>query len=312
MTAKLTRENFRGPWAGLPVAWSSDDRFDEAAYRRDVEACCKAGMPGVYTGGTSGEFYAQDFDEFKAVTAATVDACKRHQMPTMIGCTSTFTRGVTRRAAYAAECGAQAIQVAMPFWMEIADSQVVPFFREAAAAAPGLALSVYETRRSKKVLTLDQHKRIKDAVPSYLMVKSNEATLGNSAEGCRQLTEFVNVFTGEDRWAELGQAGVLGSCSSLVYWSPPFILGYWREVMAKNWPAVAAAGADLQALFDFFGAKFGDRDFTDSAIDRLGGTATGFLSAGLRTRAPYPSATPEDAAVIREWMKQNCPNMLKL
>ena len=61
--------SFAGPWAGLPVAWDHKDRFDEQIYRSDVARCCKAGVPGVYTGGTTGEFYAMEFDEFKAVEA---------------------------------------------------------------------------------------------------------------------------------------------------------------------------------------------------------------------------------------------------
>ena len=52
----LTRDTFTGPWAGLPVAWTDDDRFDEVTYRADVARCCQAGIPGVYTGGTTGEF----------------------------------------------------------------------------------------------------------------------------------------------------------------------------------------------------------------------------------------------------------------
>lgn len=45
-----------GPWAGLPVAWDEQYRFDEDAYRADVARCCEAGVPGVYTAGTTGEF----------------------------------------------------------------------------------------------------------------------------------------------------------------------------------------------------------------------------------------------------------------
>jgi ATP-dependent exoDNAse (exonuclease V) beta subunit len=151
----LNRETFTGPWAGVPVAWTDDDRFDETTYRTDVARCCEAGVPGVYTAGTTGEFYAMEFDEWKAVTLATVKECQAHDTPAMIGCTSTYTLGVERRAAYAAEVGADAIQVALPFWMEIGDEQIVPFFKSVAAASGGLPLSIYETMRTKKVLTHD-------------------------------------------------------------------------------------------------------------------------------------------------------------
>jgi len=44
---RLTRETFAGPWAGLPVAWTEHDRFDEETYRADIARCCEAGVPGV-------------------------------------------------------------------------------------------------------------------------------------------------------------------------------------------------------------------------------------------------------------------------
>ena len=45
----LLRDSFKGPWAGLPVAWTAEDEFDETVYRGDVASCCKAKIPGIYT-----------------------------------------------------------------------------------------------------------------------------------------------------------------------------------------------------------------------------------------------------------------------
>ena len=153
----LTRDTFIGPWAGLPVAWTDDDRFDETAYRTDVARCCQAGVPGVYSGGTTGEFYAMEFDEFKAVTRAIVEESHAQGKPAMTGCTSTYTLGAVRRAAYAAEVGADAIQVTLPYWMEIGDRQIVPFFQEVVKASGGLPLSIYETMRAKKAITVSNN-----------------------------------------------------------------------------------------------------------------------------------------------------------
>ena len=43
-------------------------------------------------------------------------------------------------------------------------------------AAPGLALSVYETTRARHVLSMADHQRIHEAVPNYLMVKGEVYT----------------------------------------------------------------------------------------------------------------------------------------
>jgi len=308
----LTRETFIGPWAGLPVAWTDDDQFDEGTYRGDVASCCEVGVPGVYTGGTTGEFYAMDYDEFQAVARATVEEGHAGGKPVMIGCSSTYTLGAARRAAYAAEIGADAIQVALPFWMEICDDQIVPFFKEVATASGGLPFSVYETTRAKKTLTVDQHRAIKDAVPSYMMVKANADTVGCMPEGCAALSKFINVFVGEDKWGKLGRTGAMGCCSSVVYWNPYVTLPLWQQVRQGDWPSVDATCGRLSELMTFLGATFGPKGFTDTAFDRLGGVASGFLKTSLRSRGPYPSCTREDVETLRRWYQDHFPEMLRL
>ncbi|MEX0643078.1 MAG: dihydrodipicolinate synthase family protein [Pirellulales bacterium] len=306
----LTRENFVGPWAGLPVAWTAHDEFDEQTYCGDVAHCCMAGVHGVYTGGTSGEFYAQEWDEFRAIARTTVEECHRFGKPAMIGCTSTSTRGAVIRAAFAAEIGADAIQVALPFWMEVADDQVVPFFVEVARASGGLPLSVYETSRAKKRLTLDQHVRIHEAFPGYIMVKANHATIGDGTEGCRSLSAFVNVFVGEHRWAELGPSGANGSCSSAVYWNPWIILESWAKLQEGQWPSLQSHCDKLGSFFASLGKAFPNRGFMDSAYDRLAGLTTGFLRTSLKNRGPYASPTKDDIAIMRELFEAHYPEML--
>ncbi|MBC8353734.1 MAG: dihydrodipicolinate synthase family protein [Planctomycetes bacterium] len=308
----LTRDTFVGPWAGLPVAWTDDDRFDEETYRGDVVRCCEARMPGVYTGGTTGEFYAMEFDEFQSVARATVEECQIRDTPAMIGCSSTYTLGVVRRAEYAASIGADAIQVALPFWMEVGDAQVVRFFEEVSRAADGLAFSIYETTRAKVALSLDQHRAIRDAVPSYMMVKANAGTIGATPNGCEELAKFVNVFVGEGLWGSLGPRGARGCCSSVVYWNPRVCLEMWHELDRQDWAAVEKSHERIKPLFEFLDTEFGPKEFTDTAFDRMGGVASGFLKTSLRSRAPYPFATEEDVATLRQWYKRYFPAMLEL
>ena len=308
----LTRDTFTGPWAGLPVSWTAADRFDEDTYRSDVARCCAAGVPGVYTAGTTGEFYAAEFDEWQAIARATVEQGCGTGVPIMIGCTATYTLGAVRRAAFAAEIGADAIQVALPFWMEVPDAQVVPFFQEVADAAGDLPVSIYETARTKKALTLDQHRAIKDVVPPYLMVKANAGTIGVTPEGCQALSALVNVFVGEHLWAELGPRGALGCCSSMVYWNPRLILSVWEEVKKQNWKAVEEACAPLHAFHQFLGERYEPNGFTDTAYDRMGARAFGFLQTSLRNRGPYISPTQRDVEDLRQWCQEHYPEMLEL
>lgn len=308
----LNRSNFVGPWAGLPVAWNDDDTFDEETYRLDVRACCEAGATGVYTHGSTGEFYAMEFDEWQAVATACVEECKTVGTPAMVGCTSTYTLGVTRRIEVAKQLGAEAVQVALPFWYELHDSLVVPFFQEVAAAAEGLALSIYETARTKKTLTVDQHRAIRDVATNYVMVKSNPGTIGYTEDGCAALSEFVNVFTIESQWATLGPKGAIGSPSSFFYANPRFIVKMWELLAAKDWPALKSMCDKLDRLLEEAVYKLLPDTYHDTSHDRLDGLLAGFLKTSMRNRGPYPSTNKEDIERIREWCRRDFPEFLEL
>jgi len=74
----------------------------------------------------------------------------------------------------------------------------------------------------------------------------------------------------------------------------------WRQVEQQDWTGAEATCLRINKLFEFLASNdgFGSRGFTDTAFDRLGGTAGGFLKCGLRGRGPYPSATPDDVAIL--------------
>jgi dihydrodipicolinate synthase/N-acetylneuraminate lyase len=308
----LTREDMVGPWAGMPVAWDEDFAFDEDRYRADVARACAAGVPGVYTAGSTGEFYAMELDEWKAVTRATVDECRGHRTPVMIGVTSTYTLGAQRRAAYAAEVGADAVQAALPYWMEIDERQVVPFFEAVAGSCPGLGLTVYETLRAKKALSVAQHRAVYEATGAYLAVKANADTIGRVPEGCEQLSKFINVWVGENEWNRLGPHGAIGCASSLVYMNPRVVLHMFGLVLNKQWEALQPWTDRVERLLSEGLAPFEEKGFTDTAYDRLLGVTTGFLGMDVRSRGPYTSATQEDVQTLRTWMQANTPELLEL
>lgn len=266
----------------------------------------------MYSGGTTGEFYAMEFDEFQAVARATVEEAQSYGKPAMVGCGSTYTLGATRRAAFASEIGANAIQLVLPYWIELGDDQVVPFFSEVSAAAGGLPLSIYETTRARKCLRADQHRAIKDAIPSYLMVKANPGSVGLTPEGCEVLSHFLNVFVDETEWPKLGPKGAAGACSWLFYWKPQLSLRLWELLRQQEWESLERETSPVKRLLDFAITEFESKGLTDTALDRFGAIASGFLRTSLHNRGPYPSATQDDVVTLRQWCHEHFPEMLKV
>ena len=127
-----------------------------------------------------------------------------------------------------------------------------------------------------------------------------------------ELREFVNVFVGENRWGELGPRGARGSCSSMVYWNPRVILDVWSKVAQQDWQAVAEWSRRICALHEFLVNEYGPQGLTDTAYDRLGGLASGFLKTSLRSREPYPSVTDSNVIALRDWYRSHFPEMLQI
>ena len=102
----------------------------------------------------------------------------------------------------------------MPVWIERDGPAVVRFFSDSVKACPGLALTIYETMRAKKALTVEEHRAVADNTGCYLAVKANENTVGCTPEGCRQLSEFVNV------WVPAAPSAAPAPCSTPTLASP--------------------------------------------------------------------------------------------
>jgi len=308
----LTRETFIGPWAGLPVSWAEDNTFDEKTYREDVARCCAAGVPGVYTGGTTGEFYALEYEEFQAVTDAAIAECRQADTPVMIGCTATFTDGVIRRARYAMDKGADAVQIALPFWMALTDAEILRFYTQVAAAISGLPISIYETQRAKRAIPIEVHRELHEAIPAILCVKSNEDTVGCTKEGCAAISHYYNVFVGEHLAWELGRFGAIGCNSSLVYMNPRYTLKMYDLLYAKQWDELKGLCDQVTRFFYEGLAPVSAKGCLDSAVDRMLGQTAGFLHTSLRCREPYTACTPDDREALRKWTWENVPALMQL
>ena len=97
----------------------------------------------------------------------------------------------------------------------------------------------------------------------------------------------------------------------MIYWNPRVTLELWRSVSQGDQDTVDRLQPLVAALFQELVGTFSKRGFTDTAFDRLGGLASGFLQTSLRSRAPYPSVTPEDVKMLRGWYADFFPEMLE-
>src|SRR5579871_5555831 len=195
--SRLTAEALRGIWAGMTMSWDEQDRFDEVSYRTNTETMCKAGVHGIYTTGSTGEFYALDFDEFRRMVDTQVEICSRYSMPLQIGCCADATRKTLRLLEYVArQPHIGAAQVAIPYWMEVNDRELRQFFADLQRACPDLPLMHYNVPRAKRFLQGPDYLRLLEVAPNLIGVKytfagSNFGRLQEALLLTPQLSYFV-------------------------------------------------------------------------------------------------------------------------
>lgn len=304
----LNRENLRGIWAGLPTAWKKDGSLDENVFREDIKRCCQYGVHGVYSGGTTGEFYAQDLELFKEINTILRDETKKYNIPIQIGCTATSTKEVIKRVNFAAKIGADGVQVALPFWMSLTNQEVIKFFNDISGIS-SLPIISYNTERTKKLLKLEDYRRILDEGIKLIGVKQT----GNDFELISKLTQLpLNVFVSEHILADAMKLGAKGSYSSFVYLNPYIILSYYQFCFEGRWKEAYAIQEKINLIMKKGIGPLLNKGYKDSALDRVLGRAVGFLKCSLQTQPPYKSVTEEEFLSFKKWLKNNLPEFLVL
>ena len=114
----LSRDQLQGMWVSVPTEWDEYGEFDEKTFRDEIALIITAGAHGVYTTGSTGEFYALDWEEYKIITDAFI-AETLDKIPIQIGANWFNTRDTIRRVKYARDKGAGAAQICFPPWMSM-------------------------------------------------------------------------------------------------------------------------------------------------------------------------------------------------
>lgn len=305
----ITRDQLCGIWAALPLPWQEDGSLDAEIYAQDIVSCCEAKVNGIYSGGTTGEFYAQDFEMYCEVNRVLTETAHEYDVPVQAGCTALSTEEVCKRARFAREIGADLIQVAIPFWLELDDAEVIQFFREVARAAGEVPIVHYDTARAKRRISPILYQRICHEVPTLWGTKFG----GADVFSVKQITlanPNLKVFVGEHALASATPMGATGAYCALVLLNPAWMIEYYEACRDRRWNRAFEVQNEIGLLFSTL-RTLPTSGLQDSALDRLFGRVDGFLQCPIECKAPYRSGTEEDLEHLRSWTQKNLPHLLQ-
>ena len=310
---QLTARSLRGIWAGITLSWDEHYRLDQDSFRQNLERLCRARVHGIYSTGSTGEFYALDFEEFRQMVDLLVEVVSPSGIPIQVGCGSPNTRDTLRLVEYVAGKGVDAAQIVLPFWMELTDREILQFFKDVSTLCPELPLVHYNIPRAKRFLGGPDYQRILEVAPNLIGVKFTFAgTHFAELQKALYLTPELSYFVAENLLISAMQIGARGSYSSVVSMNPSFMLKMFDSAEGRRWNQAMA----MQQMLVRFGEDIGplleecDEHRIDPVIDKGLGIAAGFLAGHQRTRAPYLGWSDATVNRVDAWLRDHYPELV--
>ena len=187
----------RGILSAMSTPFDANGALDEAGLRELTDGTIRAGVHGLITCGSTGEFPALTTDERKRVTEIVVDQAKG-RVPVVAGTGSTSTAVAVDLTRHARGVGCDAVMVVNPYYEPMSLDEVYDYFKDVAEAGR-LPIIVYNipscTGTNLPPAFVAKMAREIDEVQ---YVKDSSGDLGQVSELMYKYGDVITSFNGQD------------------------------------------------------------------------------------------------------------------
>ena len=305
----LTADTLKGVWALVATPWDEKFQFDEAAFRHNVAYQSCSGVDGLYTTCSSGEFYALTFDEFRRLVDIAMEEAQKNKMPVQVGCGGADTRSAIRCAEYATQSGANAIQIILPYYIELTVDEALDFVAAIASACGPVPLVHYNTTHAKLTLGANDYLRLVERVPNLIGSKLPVPDPLWFTNVC-EIVPTLSHFTGEYTFVAAFIGGAKGIYSWLAVTNPKLAIQWHRACVSQDW----TRAIEIQRLVNLYKVHVKSKwhGASDAAVNKADAALNPNIKGGLQVRPPYGSCTPDDLQLARKWASKHFPELLAL
>jgi len=304
-------EQIFGNWATLLLPIDERERIDYARLNDEIDCIAAAGVNGVYSNGTAGEFHTQSEHEFDRISELLAQKCERARLPFQIGVSHTSAQVSLERLRRVKCLAPSAVQVILPDWFPLTDDEAVAFLETMASAAEPIGVVLYNPPHAKRVLTPAAIRMLAERVTTLVGVKV--AAPGSQKwfeELGAETAKRLSVFTPGHLLATHLPLGSRGAYSNVACIHPA-AAQKWYELMRTDLHAAQEVQQRLLTFFDDYITPLITRDrYANPAVDKLLAAIGSWAPVGTRMRWPYRSIPQEMANHLRPIMRQQVPELL--
>lgn len=309
-TTLLKRQNLRGNWGTLLLPVNEDDSIDHSRLGEELDRMIAAGIDGIYSNGTAGEFHNQTEDEFDAIQTLMAEKCHRAGMLFQIGASHPSPVISRERLKRTISLKPHAFQVILPDWVATTGVEQIRFLKQMAELADGIPLVLYNPPHAKKVLTPAEIRHLSDEIPSLIGVK----VAGGDQDWYNEMTWSIgqfSVFVPGHFLASGVQTGVADGAYSNVACMDPKGAQWWWELMHNDMDSALDIQRRILLFFDECIVPFKNAGYSNPALDKLLAAAGGWCNVGTRLRWPYQWIDEKEVKAVAERARHWIPEIFR-
>ena len=305
----LLSSQIRGNWATLLLPIKPDQSIDYGLLETEISHFGAAGVDGVYSNGTAGEFYTQTESEFDSVNQILAEGCERLHLPFQIGVSHMSPQISLARLRRARHWEPSGFQVILPDWFPPTMGDIHRFLDVMVAKADPIPLILYNPPHAKRNLVPSEWLEVVERHPGVVGIK---VAGGDAAwyEAMRPVLDRVSVFIPGHTLATGLSQGAQGAYSNVACLSPRGAQR-WYELCLSSPEEGLLLGLRIERFFSQEVLPFITvKRFPNMAADKGMAVAGGWLP-GLTTRLrwPYEGISKDDAARIGVAAREDLPEL---
>ncbi len=212
-------ERIHGVIPAMVTPLTPKEEVDEDALEVVIHRLIQKGVHGIFTVGTTGEFWALTPEEKRRIFRRTV-TCTAGRVPVYLGTCANSTREAVMLSAWAAEAGADCISVLTPNFITPTDEELFAHYAAIAKAVDIPILLYGNPDRTGVKLSVSLTARLAEQFPNICGVKDSSGDLTLTTEYIRKCPKTFRTIMGRDTliFAGLvhGTAGAIAASANIA------------------------------------------------------------------------------------------------
>jgi dihydrodipicolinate synthase/N-acetylneuraminate lyase len=281
MTTRRTAD-LHGILVAVTTPFTPDaEAVDEDVLRAQADRLIRAGVHGLVTTGTTGEFPTLNDAEYRQVIAAYVEAAD-HRVPVVAGVGALSTRAAVDLARHAEAVGADAVMLLPPFYGGV-DVATLTAFLTAVSDAISIPIVYYNIPSATGTHLTARQIADLGAIPGVDHLKDTSGDAVCLSELLVAHADRIQAFNG---WDTLTFFGIASGARASVWGAA----GIVPELAVRFWDTLAVK-ADLMSAREQWRHLWAISDFLES-VDYVAGVKAGLEIVGHPAGPPRPPVRP--------------------